>query len=73
MRWMDSTSFPKVVIPMSDNEKLVFKRLYKALKPVVGKRCSSVCSLCEVYEVCEKSCELFYELEQQLRECGEIK
>ena len=58
---------------MRDNEKLVLKRLYKALKPVVGKQCSSVCPLCEVYEVCEKSCELFYELEKQLKECGEIK
>ena len=58
---------------MSDEKKLMLKRLYKALKPVVGKQCSSVCPLCEVYELCEKSCELFYELEQQLRECGEIK
>ena len=58
---------------MSNEKKLMLKRLYKALKPVVGKQCSSVCLLCEVYEVCEKSCELFYELEQQLRECGEIK
>lgn len=57
---------------MSDEKKSMLKRLYKALKQVVGKPCSSVCSLCEVYEVCEKSCELFYELEQQLRECGEI-
>ena len=73
MRWMDSTSFTKVVIPMSDNEKLVLKHLYKALKQVVGKQCSSVCPLCEIYEVCEKSCELLYELERQLKECGEIK
>ena len=58
---------------MSDEKKLMLKRLYKALKPVVGKQCLSVCPLCEVYEVCEKSCELFYELEQRLRECGEIK
>ena len=58
---------------MSDEKKLMLKRLYKALKPVVGKQCSSVCHTCDVYEVCEKSCELFYELEQQLRECGEIK
>ena len=58
---------------MSNEKKLMLKRLYKALKSVVGKQCSSVCPLCEVYEVCEKSCELFYELEQQLRECGEIK
>ena len=58
---------------MSDEKKLMLKRLYKALKPVVGRQCSSVCPLCEAYEVCEKSCELFYELEQQLRECGEIK
>lgn len=57
----------------NEKKKLMLKRLYKALKPVVGKQCSSVCPLCEVYEVCEKSCELFYELEQQLRECGEIK
>ena len=58
---------------MSDEKKLMLKRLCKALKQVVGKQCSSVCPTCEVYEVCEKSCELFYELEQQLRECGEIK
>ena len=58
---------------MSDEKKAMLKRLYKDLKQVVGKPCSSVCNLCEVYEVCEKSCELFYELEQQLRECGEIK
>lgn len=58
---------------MSDEKKAMLKRLYKALKQVVGKPCSSVCRICEVYEVCEKSCELFYELEQRLRECGEIK
>ena len=57
---------------MSDEKKLMLKRLYKALKQVVGKQCSSVCPLCEVYEVCEKSCELFYEVEKKLKECGEI-
>ena len=58
---------------MSDEKKLMLKRLYKALKQIVGKPCSYVCPPCEVYEVCEKSCELFYELEKQLKECGEIK
>lgn len=58
---------------MSDEKKLMLKRLYKALKQAVGKQCYSVCSLCEVYDVCVKSCELLCELEQQLRECGEIK
>lgn len=58
---------------MSDEKKLMLKRLYKALKQAVDKQCYSVCSLCEVYDVCEKSCELLYELEKQLKECGEIK
>lgn len=58
---------------MSDEKKAMLKRLYKALKQVVGKPCSSVCHLCEVYEVCEKSCELFLEAENKLKECGEIK
>lgn len=58
---------------MNDEKKAMLKRLYKALKQIVGKPCPYVCPPCEVYEVCEKSCELFYELEKQLKEWGEIK
>ena len=71
---MDSTSFPKVVIPMSDNEKLVLKRLYEALKQAVGVQCPVplACPLCGVHDVCEKSGKLFREVEKKLKECGEI-
>lgn len=59
---------------MSENEKLVLKRLYEALKQVVGEQCPVplTCFLCEVHDVCEKSGKLFREVEKKLKECGEI-
>ena len=59
---------------MSEDEKLVLKRLYDALRQAVGIQCPVplTCSLCEVHDVCEKSGKLFREVEKQLKECGEI-
>lgn len=59
---------------MSDNEKLVLKRLYEALKQAVCGQCpvSLACPLCGVDDVCEKSYKLFREVEKKLKECGEI-
>lgn len=60
---------------MSDNEKLVLKRLYEALKQAVYAQCPVplACTLCGVHDVCEKSDKLFREVEKKLKECGEIK
>lgn len=59
---------------MSENEKLVLKRLYEALKQVVGEQCPlPFCPFCAVHEICEKSGNLFREVEKVLKECGEIK
>lgn len=59
---------------MSENEKLVLKRLYDALKQAVGKQCPVplACPLCAVHDTCEKSGNLFREVEKKLKECGEI-
>ena len=59
---------------MNDNEKLVLKRLYDALKQVVGAQCPvpTVCQFCGVREICAKSGKLFREVEKKLKECGEI-
>ena len=59
---------------MSDNEKLVLKRLYEALKQAVCVQCPVpfACPLCGVHDVCEKSGKLFREVEKKLKECGEI-
>lgn len=63
-----------LVIPMSDNEKLVLKHLYEALKQAVGIQCPVplACPLCGVHDVCEKSGNLFREVEKKLKEWGEI-
>lgn len=59
---------------MSEDEKLVLKRLYDALRQAVGIQCPVpfTCFLCEVHDVCEKSGKLFREVEKKLKECGEI-
>lgn len=59
---------------MSENEKLMLKRLYDALRQVVGIQCPVplACSFCGVHDVCEKSGKLFREVEKKLKECGEI-
>lgn len=59
---------------MSEDEKLVLKRLYDALRQAVCIQCPVplACFLCEVHDVCEKSGKLFREVEKKLKECGEI-